>query len=47
MTLSYYLKFRKDAVSRNPKVKKTKSKKIRIFSEYAVSNRKKSRFIKE
>ena len=45
--LSYCLKCRKDIESKNPKVVKTKNGRIMLLSNCAVSNSKKSRFVKE
>ena len=45
--LSYYLKCRKNAESKNPKVVKTKKKRTKLSSNCAVCDSKKSRFIKQ
>ena len=45
--LSYCLKRRKNAESKNPKVVRTKNRKIMILSKFAVCDSKKSKFIKE
>ena len=45
--LSYCLKFRKYAESKNSKVVKTKNGQIMILSKCAVCDGKKSKFIKE
>ena len=45
--LSYCLKCRKNAESKNPKVVRKKKGRIMLLSKYAVCNSKKSKFIKE
>ena len=45
--LSYPLKCRKNPESKNPKVAKTKNRRIMFTSNNEVSGSKKSRFIKE
>ena len=45
--LSYCLKCRKNAESKNPKVVKTKNGRIRLLSKCALRNSKKLKFIKE
>ena len=47
MLLCYCLKCRKNTESRNPKVARTKTRKIILLSKSAVSNSKKSKFIKK
>ena len=44
--LSYCLKCRKNTESKNPKVIRTKSGRIRLLSKWAVCDSKKSKFIK-
>ena len=44
---SYCLKCRKNAESKNPKVVKTKNKRLMVLSKCAVCDRKKSKFIKD
>ena len=44
--LSYYLKCRRNLVSKKPKVVKTKNRRIMILSKYAVCNSKTSKFVK-
>ena len=44
---SYCLKCRQNTESKNPKVVKTKNGRIMLLSNCAVSNSKKSRFVKE
>ena len=43
----YCLKFRKNTETKNPKVVKTKNKRIMLLSKCAVCDSKKSKFIKE
>ena len=45
--LSYCLKCRKNALSKNPKVRRTKNERITLFSKCGVCNSKKSKFIEE
>ena len=45
--LSSCLKFRKNTESKNPKVARTKNGRIMLLSKCAVSDGKKSKFIKE
>ena len=45
--LSYCLKYRKNTESKNPKVIKTKNRRIMLLSNCVVCNGKKSKFIKE
>ena len=45
--LSYCLKCRKNAESKNPKVARTKNGRIRFLLKCAVCNSKKSKFIKQ
>ena len=45
--LSYCLKCRKNTESTNPKVARTKNRKIMPLLKYAVCDRKMSKFIKE
>ena len=45
--LSYCLKCRKNTESKNPKVAKTKSRRIMLLLKWAVCDSKKSKFIKE
>ena len=45
--LSYCLKCRINTESKNPKVAKTKNRRIMLLSKCAVCNSKKSKFIKE
>ena len=44
---SYYLKFRKNVKSKNPKVVKTKNGIIMLLSKCAMCDSKKSKFIKD
>ena len=45
--LSYCLKFRKNTESKNPKVARTKNRRIMLLSKCAVCDCKKLNFIKE
>ena len=45
--LSYFLKGRKNTESKNPKVVKTKNRRIMLLSKCAVCDSKKMKFIKE
>ena len=45
--LSYCLKFRKNTESKNPKVVRTKNRRIMLLSKCTVCDCKKSNFIKE
>ena len=45
--LSYCLKYRQNTESKDPRVSKSKNKKIMLSSKCAVCNSKRSRFIKE
>ena len=45
--LHYCFKFRKNMGNKNPKVAKTNKRKLMVLSVCAVSDSKKSRFIKE
>ena len=45
--LSYCLKCRKNTESKNPKVAKTKNRRIMLLSKCSVCDSKKSKFIKE
>ena len=45
--LSYCLKCRKNTESKNPKVARTKNRRIMLLSKYAARDSKKSKFIKE
>ena len=45
--LSYYLKCRKNTKSKNPKVLKTKNRRIMLLSKCKVCDSKKSKFIKQ
>ena len=45
--LSYCLKFRKNAESKNPKVGRTKNGRIMLLSKCAVCNSKRLKFIKQ
>ena len=45
--LSYCLRCRKNTESKNPKVAKTKSRRIMLLLKWAVCDSKKSKFIKE
>ena len=45
--LSYCLKCRKNTESKNPKVAKTKNRRIMLLSKCAVCDSKKSKFIKQ
>ena len=45
--LSYCLKYRKNAESKNSKVLKTKNERIMLASKCAVCNSRKLKFIKE
>ena len=45
--LSYCLKCRKNTESKNPKVERTKNRRIMLLSKCAVCDSKKSKFIKQ
>ena len=45
--LSYCLRCRKNTESKNPKLAKTKSRRIMLLLKWAVCDSKKSKFIKE
>ena len=45
--LSYCLKCRKNTESKNPKVARTKNRRIMLLLKYAVCDTKKSKFIKQ
>ena len=45
--LSYFLKFRKNTESKNPKVARTKNRRIMLLPKMAACNSKQSKFIKQ
>ena len=45
--LSYYLKCRKNTEGVNPKLVRTKNRKIMLLSKCEICNSKKSKFVKE
>ena len=45
--LSYCLKCRKNTESKNPKVVRTKNRRIMLLSKFSLYNSKKSKFFKE